>query len=136
MKKTIIIVAIVLVAVILGVSVALKLQTNKRQNTEEVVVKNENVTGNTNKLNNSDNQNRIEEITNYEENKIAEEPKTDLEKAMYIVTKDWGKDDSVYFDLDGTTETGDYLIAVRDTATTKALAWYTVNPKTGDFVKE
>lgn len=65
-----------------------------------------------------------------------ETPKTDLEKAIDIVKKDWGVDNTVYFAQDGQKESGEYIICVRDTETTSAKAWYTVNVQTGTFVKE
>ena len=83
-----------------------------------------------NELNNNEN-------TNTTTNEPKEEtPKTDLEKAIDIVKKDWGADSTVYFAQDGQKESGEYIICVRDTETTSAKAWYTVNVQTGTFVKE
>ena len=83
-----------------------------------------------NELNNNEN-------TNTTTNEPKEEtPKTDLEKAIDIVKKDWGADNTVYFAQDGQKESGEYIICVRDTETTSAKAWYTVNVQTGTFVKE
>ena len=83
-----------------------------------------------NELNNNEN-------TNATTNEPKEEtPKTDLEKAIDIVKKDWGSDNTVYFAQDGQKESGEYIICVRDTETTSAKAWYTVNVQTGTFVKE
>ncbi len=77
------------------------------------------------------------ENTNATTNEPKEEtPKTDLEKAIDIVKKDWGADNTVYYAQDGQIESGEYVICVRDNETTSAKAWYTVNVQTGTFVKE
>ena len=68
--------------------------------------------------------------------KYYEGESSDLEKAIDIVKKDWGADSTVYFAQDGQKESGEYIICVRDTETTSAKAWYTVNVQTGTFVKE
>ena len=94
---------------------------------------------NSNKLTNNQVKNELNnnENTNTTTNEPKEEtPKTDLEKAIDIVKKDWGADNTVYFAQDGQKESGEYIICVRDTETTSAKAWYTVNVQTGTFVKE
>ena len=94
---------------------------------------------NSNKLTNNQVKNELNnnENTNATTNEPKEEtPKTDLEKAIDIVKKDWGSDNTVYFAQDGQKESGEYIICVRDTETTSAKAWYTVNVQTGTFVKE
>ena len=81
--------------------------------------------------------NKVEEKTNVnnivetpQENK-EEKPKTDLEKAMEIVKKDWGEDNSVYFAEDGKNENDELIICVREKSTTNAKAWYLVNLEKG-----
>ena len=55
-----------------------------------------------NELNNNEN-------TNTTTNEPKEEtPKTDLEKAIDIVKKDWGADNTVYFAQDGQKESGEF----------------------------
>jgi len=49
------------------------------------------------------------------------------EKAIEIVKKEWGEDDSVYFEFDKIDSNGNYRIAVRQKSTTNALVWYTVD---------
>ena len=60
--------------------------------------------------------NKVEEKTNVnnvvetpQENK-EEKPKTDLEKAIELVKKDWGEDNSVYFAEDGKNENDELII--------------------------
>ena len=65
------------------------------------------------------------------ENEPVEEPKTDEEKAISIVKKEWGADNSVNFTFDHKTENGEYVIAVRNSNTTAAIEWYIVNLSTG-----
>ena len=55
------------------------------------------------------------------------------EKAKKIVEENWGEDDSVYYSYDGKDENGNYIICVRDKATTKALFWYYVDVDAGTF---
>lgn len=142
MKKIVIFTIIAAVAITLGIVVGVKMETGKSKETNSSSIQKKPIINANNE--NSDKQNNSEveqnnEIANYEnidEEEEEEEPTNDLEKAIYIVKKDWGKDDTVRFDYDGTTNNGDYVIAVHEKSTTKALAWYTVNVKTGVFVKE
>ena len=73
---------------------------------------------------------------NVAENNTKEEPKTDLDKAMDIVKKDWGADEKVYFYYDGIASDGRYIIGVKDSASTASLAWYWVDVENGTFTKE
>lgn len=77
------------------------------------------------------------EITNkedkVEEKEKALEIKEDVnindnkEKAIDIAKKDWGEDDSVYFKFDRIDSNENYIVVVRDSTTTNALKWYTVD---------
>lgn len=55
------------------------------------------------------------------------------EKVIDIVKKDWGSSDGVYFKIQAIDSNGNYVVSVNDSETTGSLAWYTVNPKTGEF---
>lgn len=144
MKKTIVFIIIAILVIAMGIIVGIKLKPEK---TEQVSSDN---VGNKEQINQTENmvdvitKNEIsnDEISNTDtdlNNTVDEEekePKTDLEKAIYIVKKDWGQDDTVYFAEDGQTADGEYIICVRDKNTTNALLWYTVNIETGEFEKE
>lgn len=74
---------------------------------------------------------------NKDEKEIAnsEEPKkeTKEEQAKKIVQNNWGEDDTVYYSYDGIDANGNYIICVREKATTKALYWYYVDLESGSF---
>ena len=146
MKKTIIYLVILTLVIGVGIAVGLNMEDDKKA-VETMSGKTENKVNQVqnnqeNKIENTINNNVVENTTN---NKIQEgeeieeesqeqgaedkngEPKTDLEKAIDLVKKDWGEDSSVKFVEDGKTNTGEYIICVRDKNTTNALAWYKVN---------
>lgn len=139
MMKKILFILIAIIAMVLGIVVGVKLETkdSKQASSSEILnninTKNNSLSieNNTEEKNNTLNQADVKSVETEEE-----VPKTDLEKAIDIVKKDWGKDESVYFAEDGKTTNGEYIIAVRDKNTTRALAWYTVNISTGVFIKE
>ena len=148
MKKKYIYIVVIIIVIAAGVIIGVNIKDNTKETSSRNVT---NTNDGNNKvivnqtINHKENniENEIEQNT--EDNNIAETPvadeekftpKTDLEKAMDIVKKDWGEDSSVYFAQDGQTQSGEYIICVRDTQTTNALAWYTVNTETGEFEKE
>lgn len=53
--------------------------------------------------------------------------KTGKQKALDLVEKDWGKDDSVYFYVDDEKGNGKYVVSVRNKATTNVVVWYNVD---------
>lgn len=57
----------------------------------------------------------------------------DEQKAIEIVKKDWGITDGVIYTCESINSNGNYVISVREATTRNAMAWYTVNPKTGEF---
>ncbi len=135
MKKKIIFILIALVVMITGIIIGVKIETGKSKSTVS-----EEITHNI-IIENQETHNKIEntEIDTNTENLVGPDGETlltDLEKAILIVKKDWGEDETVKFVEDGKTNNGEYIIAVRDKNSTKALAWYTVNTRTGVFVKE
>ena len=149
MKKSYIFIIILIIIIIIGVIIGMNLNKDNEANPTG----SDNVENNIeNEENNNITNNQIENETNTnlentnienntvvqepEENEIQEEPKTDLEKAIDIVEKDWGEDSAVYFAQDGQNENGEYIICVRDKNSTTAIAWYTVNLSTGTFTKE
>ena len=81
-----------------------------------------------------------EAVSNEIENTISSEifeesPKTSEEKAVSIAKKDWGNANNVEFSVEGMDGNGNYIVAVRDSKTTQALAFYTVNLENETFKK-
>ena len=106
-------------------------------NDDENIIKNEVNTINNIVDNKVDNNNKIENNT---ENKIDDEnsevqEKTDEEKAIEIVKKDYGTNANVSFKIEQINPNGTYVIRVMDSETSLVLQWYTVDPKTGKFTK-
>ena len=56
------------------------------------------------------------------------------EKAIDIVKKDWGKDSSVNFSVQGMDGNGNYIVVVSD-SNTVTLAFYSVNVSNETFTK-
>ena len=76
-------------------------------------------------------QTSTEEITREE----VETIKSNDEKAIEIAKKDWGNANNVEFSVEGMDGNGNYIVAVRDSKTTQALAFYTVNLENETFKK-
>lgn len=79
-------------------------------------------------------QNEIENTTSSET--FEENPQTAEQKAIAIAKKDWGNDANIEFSVDGMDEKGNYIVAVRNSETTQALAFYTINVTTQTFNKK
>lgn len=88
------------------------------------------------------------EESNATENNISEEPEPDVtinessaparpgitdqkQKAIELVKKEWGQDDTVNFAFDYVNENGEYVIAVKDNATTAVKNYFRVNLEKG-----
>lgn len=78
--------------------------------------------------------NEIEHTTSSET--FEESPQTAEQKAIAIAKKDWGNDANIEFSVDGMDEKGNYIVAVRNSETTQALAFYTINVTTQTFNKK
>lgn len=84
---------------------------------------------------------KVEETNKKEENEVENETKEEVvseevsisseEKALELAKKEYGTDDGVYFNCEQTESNNVYIVSVRDSETTKALAWYTVDVKNG-----
>ena len=136
-KSTIIMFYIVIVVV--GIAIYLSIQLSNRK--MESVNNNENkISANlisntvipTGSVNNEIYENLIEnEINEHEiETKDIQENKSNVsnaQKAIDLVKKDWGADNSVYFHLDEIKNDGTYVVSVRDKNTTEAIIWYDVD---------
>ena len=66
---------------------------------------------------------------------MQEDPKTAEEKAIEIVKEDWKAEKNVEFSIDGMDGNGNYIVTVRNSSTTEALAFYNVNISTKKFTK-
>lgn len=87
---------------------------------------------NTNLTNNKENEENKSEKENQEENneKVDEQVSlNDEDKAIELAKKEYGETSGVYFRIEQTQSNGIYIVSVRDSETTKDLAWYTVNVK-------
>lgn len=92
-----------------------------------------------------DEQNKDEEIvanneiedsgknTTLTDNESELESTDDEQKAIEIVKKDWGISDGVVYICESIDANGNYIISVRESTSRNAMAWYTVNPQTGEF---
>lgn len=95
---------------------------NNKQDNEVNNIVNNNVNNNTNNTTVNNTQNTVvnEEVT-----------VTDEQKAIDLAKKEFGTTEGVYFKKEQTQGNGIYIVSVRDSETTKALEWYTVNVKNG-----
>ncbi len=139
MKKVIIGVIVVVLVIIAGVVIALNVGKDKDKETEETSAKPENHTiantTNTNVENNIAENNAVENNTaeenNTENNEIEESGLIDEKRAIEIVKKEWGNTNGYEFVIDYQNSDGEYVIAVRDSNTTRVIEWYVVNAETG-----
>ena len=67
---------------------------------------------------------------------FSETPATAEEKAIAIVKENWDGSQNVEFTIEGIDESGRYMVGVRDTNTTAAIAFYTVNILDGTFTRK
>ena len=97
-------------------------QNEQKQNIVENVIENA-----------TENESTVENVGPTET--FEESPKTAKEKALDIVKKDWGESNNVEFAVDAIDENGNYIVTVRNSQTTEALAFYTVNTNDETFTK-
>ena len=74
----------------------------------------------------------VEEKTDDENKKEEESEETtvsDEEKAIELAKKQYGSTDGVYYHIDENVGSGVYIISVRKSGETSALAWYKVDVK-------
>lgn len=110
-------------------------QKNNKKNEEMNLQVNEVVTNEIeNSIENEIVQNVVENTISSET--LGESPKTAEEKAIEIVKKDWGEGTNIEFSVDGMDESGNYIVAVRNSQTTQALAFYRVNITNQTFTKK
>lgn len=90
-----------------------------------------NVIENENKI-----QNTVENENTVTKEILDEAPQTEEDKAIQIVKKDYGTDSNVKIAVEGMDENGREIVVVRETETTKAIAFYFVNVSSGTFDKK
>ena len=132
MKKTLIIIIAVMLVVLIGIIVGKSInESNNSIQTDSGKIEN-----NINKVSNKDvdkkTENKAENTSSNEANNTIDNTEKEEKPA---VKKDWGDDDTVYFAQDGKTDNGEFIICVRDNATTGARAWYSVNVEAGTAEK-
>ena len=146
-KSTIGLIVILLMIIAIAIFVFVG---NKKENTtnttnatpvneEENIVQNEQI-NEVNEIMSNEIENQVENET-ITENTVSSEtfeesPKTAKEKAVDMVKKDWGQTNSVEFSVEGIDANGNYIVTIRDSQTTQALAFYTVNVNSGTFTKK
>ena len=86
---------------------------------------------------NTVNELKNEEVATNTTETFVEDVQTEEQKAINVVRRDYGNTGSnTKISVDGISENGSYIIVVRDSVTTEALAYYTVNAQTGEFTKK
>lgn len=146
MKKFGIAIILILMLVTICIFAFTGNKKNENTTTNTNVVENEQKNETQNEQLNETIENKIEnEIQNETSNEVentvpsensGEDPKTEEEKATSIVKKDWGEDNNVEISIDGIDSNGNYIVAVRNSKTTEALAFYTVNVRNNTFTKK
>ncbi len=145
-RKTSIIIIIILVIMLIAIGIFMFGEINKGGSSKPTSTntlkeeKNEIVNQIVNEITENVLKNDIENNTTIENTTTSTEtfeeaPKTAEEKAISIVKKDWGEDKNVDIAIDGMDNNGNYIVAVRDSSTTEAKAFYTVNTSSGTFTK-
>lgn len=115
---------------------------NETKLNEQNYIENEQINEQTNEVlaNELVNETANEEVSNETENSVSSEtfeesPKTAEEKAIDIAKKDWGENLNAEFSVEGIDGNGNYIVTVRNSQTTEALAFYTVNVGNQTFTK-
>lgn len=146
MNKKVLAVVIILI-IIIGIICGIAFSKNSRKNIDTNTEKEEK-----NTITNEQMENDVNEVeeNNIDENNVlentqtsnvpeepSEKPKTDNEKAIEIVEKDWGKQgDGIKFNIEGVDKNGRIVVVVTNTETTQALQFYYVDVANKTFVKE
>lgn len=144
-KVCIVIVVIILLGIICGIMLNKNSKNTNNQNEEkrleENSVVNQQVVKDANVVDNETVNEVQETVTNSEKENtttetFTEEPKTAEEKAIAIAKKDYGNEQGVKFGVEGIDESGRYIVTVRNSDTTEALAFYFVNVTNSTFTKK
>lgn len=114
-------------------SVETNVAPNQNENNNEVVDNNEIVNNNDNNVE-ENKQTEVKNDVNVEEkepkDKVNEEVNINEEDtAIELAKKEFGITDGVYFRIEQIQSNSVYIVSVRDSETTRDLAWYTVDVK-------
>ena len=80
-------------------------------------------------------ENTQSETTNTSSETFEESPETEEERAIAIARGDYGTAENVKFSVEGIQADGRYIVSVRDSSTTEALVYYTIDVAAGTFEK-
>ena len=72
-------------------------------------------------------ENTQSETTNTSSETFEESPETEEERAIAIARGDYGTAENVKFSVEGIQADGRYIVSVRDSSTTEALVYYTID---------
>lgn len=144
MKKgiwIIIVIAIIVIGIICGVNLNKTRQVNSQNVQENEENKNQELNE---EISNIINEIDDTELNTVEENVVEntttetfeETPKTEEEKAISIVKKDYGTSENIKISVEGMDENGRHIVVVRNSETTQALAFYFVNVSNSTFTKK
>ena len=153
MKKSMyIVIAVIVVLIIAGICIfSFSGYNEKESNTlnnaekvnEEQISQNEQINEQVNEasMNELTNETTNETVADETENTVSSEtfeesPKTAEEKAIEIVKNDWKENNNVEFSVEGMDGNGSYIVVVRNSQTTEALAFYSVNVTSETFTKK
>lgn len=153
MKKSMyIVIAVIVVLIIAGICIfSFSGDNEKESNTlnnaekvnEEQISQNEQINEQVNEasMNELTNETTNETVADETENTVSSEtfeesPKTAEEKAIEIVKNDWKENNNVEFSVEGMDGNGSYIVVVRNSQTTEALAFYSVNVTSETFTKK
>ena len=75
------------------------------------------------------------EVENTSSETFEESPETEEERAIAIARGDYGTAENVKFSVEGIQADGRYIVSVRDSSTTEALVYYTIDVAAGTFEK-
>ena len=75
------------------------------------------------------------EVENTSSETFEESPETEEERAIAIARGDYGTTENVKFGVEGIQADGRYIVSVRDSSTTEALVYYTIDVAAGTFEK-
>ena len=146
MKKTTVIVIAIILSIIIFVCIFAPAENKKNDNNENIDKNNELMANNEvgkqeNEILNQEENTQIEDEKQNTVENIAgtetfdESPATAEEKAINIVKNDLKQINNVKVTVEGMNENGKYIVVVRNSTTTEALAFYTVDVSNKTFTK-
>lgn len=112
------------------IEVSTNINQEDKSSANQTKLNDENKKDETNK--NKDDEEVKPDDKNEEDKNVNEEVNmNDDEKAIELAKKQYGTTDGVYFRIEQMQSNNVYIVSVRDSETTRDLAWYTVDVKNG-----